>query len=104
MMRWVGGLISAFSLLLACASPKTGSFATRPSPGTSLPTLKPTPIGREAERHLLDRLTFGSSAADLQELRKLGLEQWLDRQLHPKLPDPSAEVALAPYREALSPP
>ena len=33
--------------------------------------------------HVLRRLTFGAQHGDLQQIRKLGVEKWIDLQLHP---------------------
>jgi uncharacterized protein (DUF1800 family) len=40
--------------------------------------------------HVLNRLTWGSRARDLEAVRGMGLERWLDRQLHPERIDDSA--------------
>lgn len=34
--------------------------------------------------HAANRLTFGATAAELAEIRKLGVDKWVDRQLHPE--------------------
>jgi len=34
--------------------------------------------------HALNRLTFGARAADLAEVKRLGIEKWIDLQLHPE--------------------
>ena len=33
--------------------------------------------------HVLRRLTFGAQRGDLEQIRKLGVEKWIDLQLHP---------------------
>src|SRR5580765_5149635 len=33
--------------------------------------------------HVLRRLTFGAQRGDLQQIRRLGVEKWIDLQLHP---------------------
>jgi len=33
--------------------------------------------------HVLRRLTFGPQPGDLQQIRKLGVQKWVDLQLHP---------------------
>ena len=33
--------------------------------------------------HVLRRLTFGPQRGDLQQIRKLGVEKWIEQQLHP---------------------
>ena len=34
--------------------------------------------------HALNRLTFGARAADLAEVKRLGIDKWVDLQLHPE--------------------
>jgi uncharacterized protein (DUF1800 family) len=36
---------------------------------------------------LLDRMTFGATAADAERVQTAGVKHWLDTQLHPTLPD-----------------
>ncbi len=57
------------------------------------------PLSAEIElHHALDRLTFGPEAGDLQRVGKLGLDKWVQLQLHPeKIPEnPMLEQRLAP--------
>src|SRR5262245_494433 len=44
--------------------------------------------------HLLNRLTFGPRAGDAAEVRRVGLEKWIDQQLHPE------QIAENPVLEA----
>lgn len=49
-------------------------------------------------RHLLRRTTFGPLPTDLEEVKRLGIEAWLDRQLAPELiPDPEVEKRLEKF-------
>src|SRR5215472_12262626 len=34
--------------------------------------------------HVLNRLTFGATAADVERVRRLGIDAWIDQQLHPE--------------------
>ncbi len=46
-------------------------------------------------RHLLRRATFGPRPADVEEVKRLGIEAWLDRQLNPEqIPDPELDRRL----------
>ncbi|MFI4942145.1 MAG: DUF1800 family protein, partial [Burkholderiales bacterium] len=46
--------------------------------------------------HVLNRLTWGPRPGDLEAVRAMGLERWLDRQLHPeRIDDSAAEKRLA---------
>jgi hypothetical protein len=46
--------------------------------------------------HALNRLTFGPRASDVEEVRRIGLQAWIDRQLHPEsIPEnPALEAKL----------
>ena len=47
--------------------------------------------------HTLNRLTFGVRAGDVERVRAMGLDKWLDQQLHPsRIDDRAAEAMLAP--------
>jgi len=48
--------------------------------------------------HVLNRLTFGPRSGDLQEVRRLGVDKWIDRQLHPDriAENPVLEARLTP--------
>jgi len=48
--------------------------------------------------HALNRLTFGPRPGDLDEVRRVGLEKWIDLQLHPeRIPEnPILEAKLEP--------
>jgi uncharacterized protein (DUF1800 family) len=49
-------------------------------------------------RHLLRRATFGARPGDVEEVKKLGIETWLDRQLDPAtIPDPEVEKRLEKF-------
>lgn len=48
--------------------------------------------------HLLNRLAFGARPGDVDRLRTVGLDRWIDAQLTPsKLPDDAAERFLAQF-------
>jgi uncharacterized protein (DUF1800 family) len=49
--------------------------------------------------HALNRFTFGIRPGDVERVRSLGLDKWLDQQLHPERIDDSVlEARLAPFR------
>src|SRR5262249_14419216 len=58
-------------LLSTCFAPAAGRFDQRLS------------IDKQAV-HVLNRLTFGSRPGDVEQLRRLGIEKWIDQQLHPE--------------------
>jgi len=53
----------------------------------------------ERFHHALDRLTFGPGPGDLAHIQNIGLNKWLDAQLHPEKTPESAvlEAKLAPF-------
>jgi uncharacterized protein (DUF1800 family) len=44
----------------------------------------------QATLHALNRLAYGPRPADLERIRQMGLEKWIDQQLHPDSIDDSA--------------
>ncbi len=44
----------------------------------------------EAVLHALNRLGYGPRPGDIERIRQMGLEKWLDRQLHPESLDDAA--------------
>jgi uncharacterized protein (DUF1800 family) len=49
--------------------------------------------------HVLNRLTFGPHPGDVQQVMGLGVDKWIDLQLHPeKLDDSALDARLAPFR------
>ncbi|WAC13115.1 DUF1800 domain-containing protein [Dyadobacter pollutisoli] len=52
---------------------------------------------RQAAAHMLNRFTFGTRAADVDEVLKTGLETWFLQQLHANVADDSLAKRLAAY-------
>jgi len=49
--------------------------------------------------HVLNRLTFGPRPGDVDRIRAMGIDPWIDQQLHPdSIDDSSLDARLAPYR------
>ena len=49
--------------------------------------------------HALNRLTFGPRPGDVQQVMAMGVDRWIDLQLHPeRISDANAEVRLQPLR------
>src|ERR1700751_6104101 len=46
--------------------------------------------------HALQRLTFGPRPGDIERVRAMGLDKWIDQQLHPDHIDDSAVEAPPP--------
>ena len=76
----------------------TTALLVPPSPASPSQPFK-TRLDREKKVvHALDRLTFGPRPGDYAEVKRLGLQKWIDRQLHPeRIPEnPLLESKLAP--------
>ena len=55
---------------------------------------------REDQRilHVLNRLGYGPRPGDLERVRQMGVERWIERQLEPeRIPDTVLEAALGEY-------
>jgi uncharacterized protein DUF1800 len=49
--------------------------------------------------HALNRLAFGPRPGEAERVAAMGVDKWIDLQLHPeKLDDPALEARLAPFR------
>jgi hypothetical protein len=62
---------------------------------------KPLPAANEQRRalHALNRLSFGARAGDVQHVMEIGVDKWIDMQLHPERIDDRALAArLEPLR------
>ena len=78
-------------LSLACAVPQL--FAGKKD--------KPNDSGNDQKRavHALNRLTFGPRPGDVQQVMAMGVDRWIDEQLHPeRIADSSVESRLAQFR------
>src|SRR5947208_5996142 len=53
----------------------------------------------EMALHALNRLTFGVRPGDLERITTMGLDKWIDQQLHPeRINDSALEARLSPFR------
>ena len=49
--------------------------------------------------HALNRVAFGPRPGDVQRVAAMGVDQWIDQQLHPeKIDDHALDARLAPFR------
>jgi uncharacterized protein (DUF1800 family) len=82
-------LICSLALAQVCAA------ATKTEDRTVTVKLPPPPKlkqiqGDERVLHALDRLTFGPRPGDVEQVKAIGLDAWITRQLHPANLDDSA--------------
>ncbi len=74
---------------------------------TITPAARSTPTGQSAPReqtadqqvhHVLNRLAFGARPGDVDAVRAMGVDAWIDRQLSPdRIPDTAAEQVVARF-------
>jgi uncharacterized protein (DUF1800 family) len=90
-------LLAAGSPVLVAGSKKPKKIKPTANPPQYVAFSKP--LAKDDQlRHALDRLTFGPRSGDYEELQQIGLERWIDLELHPeKVPEnPVLEQRLAP--------
>jgi uncharacterized protein (DUF1800 family) len=81
-------------LLLAPALSFAASKKVPPPKKTAAPLTQ-----EQRAIHALNRLTFGPRPGDLDQVLKIGVDKWIDEQLHPESIDDSAlNARLAPLR------
>jgi uncharacterized protein (DUF1800 family) len=56
------------------------------------------PSDEAAVKHVVDRLSFGARAGDIEHVKAVGIDRYIDEQLHPeRLPDAGLEARLAEF-------
>jgi uncharacterized protein (DUF1800 family) len=84
----VAGVLLAVSL--ACAVPLLAKKKDAPTS---------SPAEQKRAVHALNRLTFGPRPGDVQRVMAIGVDAWIDQQLHPsKINDDALESRLVPFR------
>jgi len=100
----------ALALVSGCSSsPPAGAGGYTPPAPPSARIVEPPPryrvtlaasTLREDQRilHVLNRLGYGPRPGDLERVRQMGVERWIQRQLEPeRIPDTVLEAALGDY-------
>src|SRR5271165_3169295 len=81
-----------FALSLACVVPQL-SAKKKPAAEDAGPNAQKRAV------HALNRLSFGPRPGDVQRVMAMGVDQWIDLQLHPeKISDSAIEARLAQFR------
>ena len=90
-------LFASLLTTLACGSGVPTRVAV--SPGLVPGAVGPREQSAERQvRHVLSRLTFGARPGDAQRVRDLGVDRWIDEQLHPdRIADGVAEQFFAGF-------
>ncbi|WP_411281195.1 DUF1800 domain-containing protein [Gemmatimonas sp.] len=95
------------TLGLATLSLATLGCATAAAPAFVVPGGSASPTAQSASReqtvdqqvhHVLNRLAFGARPGDVDAVRTLGVDAWIDRQLYPeRIPDAATEQFVARF-------
>lgn len=92
----LGGLL-LLTPVIAAGSKKLKPIKAKANPPqyVAFSKLLPEP---DRYRHALERLTFGPRPGDLEQIHRVGLDRWLDAELHPERVPENPELAqrLAP--------
>lgn len=69
-----------------------------PAPSNAAGRFDQKLLGDKQIEHLLNRLTFGPRPGDVQQVRLMGVDKWIDQQLHPEriAENPILETRLKP--------
>jgi uncharacterized protein (DUF1800 family) len=87
--------ISLLCFSLACTVPQVLAGKKDKDKATS----SPNDNDQRRAQHALNRLTFGPRPGDVQQVMAMGVDRWIDQQLHPNRIDNSAlDARLEPLR------
>ena len=89
-------------LVAACGGAASTKIAPAPGPvSMAEPDVSGAPREQTADqqvRHVLSRLTFGARPGDVEKVRAMGVDRWMDLQLHPdRIDNSSAERYAATF-------
>src|SRR4051794_38821904 len=64
----------------------------------ALAASRPALTPEQRATHVLNRLTFAGRPGDVEKVRELGIERWIEQQLHPDtiIENPELDRRLAP--------
>jgi uncharacterized protein (DUF1800 family) len=81
---------------LACAVPQ---LLAKKKDSSASSTATPSTAEQKRAVHALNRLTFGPRPGDVQRVMAMGVDAWIDQQLHPgKINDAALESRLVAFR------
>ena len=97
--------VVTLALLGTCAAAVYGFASSKPAAAAPKPVFSTT-SGRELDAdqqvaHALSRLTFGARPGDAARVRALGVDKWIDLQLHPDRIDDAATTQFLSRYETL---
>jgi uncharacterized protein (DUF1800 family) len=102
-MHWGAGALIVLPIVIGCAaSAGAGGGSTTREPPYQPPTAAVIAAREQTAdqqvQHVLNRLAFGARPGDVAAVRTLGVDRWIDRQLHPeRLADTAVTAFLASY-------
>jgi len=86
---------------LAAAATVVGAQSSKQSPAARVQSSTQQPrdlLPDEQIQQVLNRLTFGPRPGDAEKVRTMGIDKWIDAQLHPeRIADPSADTIISRY-------
>ena len=97
------GLLALLILAGCSTGPTTPRSASAPAtldpPPRYRVTLARSPLTEEQQVvHVLNRLGYGPRPGDVERVKRMGLNRWIERQLEPdRIPDGALEAALGPF-------
>jgi len=85
---------------LVVAAGLTTQFALGRKKDKPAPATKQTQMdGQQRVLHALNRLTFGPRPGDVERVTQMGVDKWIELELHPdKVDDSALDARLAPFR------
>src|SRR5260370_14674455 len=94
---WGGGHLLAVGLLGAAGlTPQLvlGGKKDKPAEATTMRMDE-----RKHAVHALNRMTFGPRPGDMERVTQMGVDKWIELELHPdKIDDSALEATLGPFR------
>jgi len=86
-------------LLVFTVASVTAMWAVNKNKGKKAEANSPTMDDHQRAMHALNRLTFGPRPGDVDRVTAMGIDKWIDLQLHPeKIDDSALSTRLAPLR------
>ena len=87
----VCGLLVLLTPVVAAGSKKIKPIKAKANPPQYVAFSRLLPVD-ERLHHALERLTFGPRPGDVEQLQRMGLDKWLDSELHPERVPENAEL------------
>ncbi len=93
------GLILLVSLLGFAISTQLAVGKKKDKHASATPQATPQMDEQKRAVHALNRLTFGPRPGDVDHVLAIGVDKWIDQQLHPeKIDDGALDARLSPFR------